>query len=91
MVYTIEVFQNIQEVDAIVVVCLEDWIPYLRAQVKKCHLDKVVEIVPGGRRGQDSIYHGLVCARRHYADDTIVLIHDGVRPLAMTYHWGQAR
>lgn len=82
-VYTIEVFQHIQEVDAIVVVCLEDWIPYLRTQVKKYHLDKVVEIVPGGRKGQDSIYNGLVCASQHYADDTMVLIHDGVRPLAM--------
>ena len=63
-------------------------IVYLRAQVKKYHLDKVVEIVPGGRRGQDSIYNGLVCARRHYADDTIVLIHDGVRPLAMNLSLG---
>ena len=36
-----------------------------------------------GRRGQNSIYNGLVCARQHYADDTMVLIHDGVRPLAM--------
>ena len=83
VVYTIEVFQHIHEVDAIVVVCLEDWIPYLRTQVKKYHLDKVVEIVPGGRKGQDSIYNGLVCASQHYADDTMVLIHDGVRPLAM--------
>lgn len=83
VVYTIEVFQHIREVDAIVVVCLDDWIPYLRSQVKKHHLDKVVDIVPGGRRGQDSIYNGLVCARKHYADDTMVLIHDGVRPLAM--------
>ena len=37
MVYTIEVFQHIQEVDAIVVVCLEDWIPYLRSQVENRH------------------------------------------------------
>ena len=44
--------------------------------------------MPGGRRGQDSIYNGLVCARRHYADDTIVLIHDGVRPLAMNLSLG---
>ena len=83
VVYTIEVFHHIQEVDAIVVVCLEDWIPYLRRQVEKYDLTKVVAIVPGGIKGQDSIYHGLVCAKQHYPEDSMVLIHDGVRPLAM--------
>ena len=83
VVYTIEVFQHIQEVDAIVVVCLDDWIPYLRSQVEKYELTKVIDIVPGGEEGQDSIYNGLVCARQHFSDDSIVLIHDGVRPLAM--------
>ena len=58
VVYTIEIFQHIPEIDGIVVACLEDWIPYLRIQVRKFHLDKVVEIVPGGKRGQDSIYNG---------------------------------
>jgi 2-C-methyl-D-erythritol 4-phosphate cytidylyltransferase len=83
VVYTIEVFQHIQEVDAIVVACLEDWIPYLRRQVKKYDLSKVVDIVPGGRKGQDSIYNGLVSAKQHFPEDSVVLIHDGVRPLAM--------
>ena len=83
VVYTIEIFQQIPEIDGIVVACLEDWIPYLRSQVKKYHLNKVVEIVPGGKRSQDSIYNGLVCVEQHYPDDTMVLIHDGVRPLAM--------
>ena len=81
VVYTIEVFQHIQEVDAIVVACLEDWIPYLRSQIEKYDLTKVVEIVPGGKKGQDSIYNGLVCTKQHFSDDSIVLIHDGVRPL----------
>lgn len=83
VVYAIEVFQHVQEVDAIVVVCLDDWIPYLRRQVEKYELTKVLDIVPGGEKGQDSIYKGLVCAKQHFSDDSIVLIHDGVRPLAM--------
>jgi 2-C-methyl-D-erythritol 4-phosphate cytidylyltransferase len=83
VVYTIEIFQHIAEIDGIVVACLEDWIPYLRIQVEKYRLTKVVEIVPGGKRGQDSIYNGLACVEKHYPDDTMVLIHDGVRPLAM--------
>ena len=83
VVYTIEIYQHLQEIDGIVVACLEDWIPYLRSQVEKYHLDKVVDIVSGGKKGQDSIYNGLLCASRHYPEDSLVLIHDGVRPLAM--------
>ena len=83
VVYTIEVFQHIQEVDAIVVACLQDWIPYLRGLVEKYDLNKVVDIVPGGKKGQDSIYNGLVCAKQNFSEDSLVLIHDGVRPLAM--------
>jgi 2-C-methyl-D-erythritol 4-phosphate cytidylyltransferase len=83
VIYTIEIFQRISAVDGIVVACLEDWIPYLRHEVEKYNLDKVLHIVPGGRKGQDSIYNGLVCVKERYPDDTMVLIHDGVRPLAM--------
>jgi len=82
-IYTIEIFQRIPEVDGIIVACLEDWIPYLQSQVEKYDLRKVVAIVPGGRKGQDSIYNALCYAEQHYPADTMMLIHDGVRPLAL--------
>ena len=44
-------------------------------------IKKVVEIVSGGETGQDSIYDGLEAAERHGNKSSIVLIHDGVRPL----------
>lgn len=82
IVYTLEHFQNHNEIDGIVVACVEEWIPFLQELIVKYHLDKVKKIVPGGETGQQSIYHGL-CAARKIAegDKTIVLIHDGVRPL----------
>lgn len=85
IIYTIELFDNHPDVDAIVVVCLESWIPFLQKMLRKFEISKVVQIVPGGVSGQDSIYKGL-CAAEDYADkkgdkDAIVLIHDGVRPL----------
>ena len=79
--YTLEIFQHHHDIDAIIVACLDGWIPYLERQITRFHLTKVVEIVPGGTTGQDSIYHGLECAMRHFHEDSIVLIHDGVRPL----------
>ncbi len=81
IIYTLELFDNHPEIDGIVVVCLESWIPFLQKQIKKFEISKVVEIVPGGETGQASIYNGLVAAAGHYDDDSLVLIHDGVRPL----------
>ena len=85
IIYTIELFDNHPDIDGIVVVCLESWIPFLQKMLKKFEINKIVKIVPGGVSGQDSIYKGL-CKAEEYANEkkdnnTIVLIHDGVRPL----------
>lgn len=85
IVYTIELFENHPDVDGIIVVCLESWIPFLRKMLKKFEITKVVRIVSGGVSGQDSIYNGL-CAAEDYVKEqgesnAIVMIHDGVRPL----------
>lgn len=81
IVYTLEIFDNHPQIDGIVLVCIADWIPYMHKLIKKFELMKIVEVVPGGETGQDSIYNGLSCAKKHYPEDSVVLIHDGVRPL----------
>lgn len=83
IVYTLELFDNHPMIDGIVVVCIEDWIPFLEKQLKKFEINKVVKIVRGGNSGQESIFNGLVAAEEYTKDisDTVVLIHDGVRPL----------
>lgn len=83
IIYTLELFDNHPMVDSIVVVCIEEWIPFLEKQLKKFEINKVVKIVRGGNSGQESIYNGLVAAEEvaDNASDTVVLIHDGVRPL----------
>ena len=85
LIYTIELFDNHPDIDAIVVVCIEPWIPFLKKMIRKFEINKVVKIVAGGESGQDSIYNGL-CATEDFintqnGDNAIVLIHDGVRPL----------
>ena len=85
IIYTLELFDVHPEIDAIVVACLESWIPFLEKMLRKFEINKVVRIVPGGESGQSSIYKGL-CAAEEYAkekgdNNPIVLIHDGVRPL----------
>lgn len=85
IIYTIELFDNHPQIDGIVVVCIESWIPYLKKMIRKFEITKVVRIVPGGNSGQESIYNGL-CAAEEFTKEKseknpIVLIHDGVRPL----------
>ena len=88
LVYTLECFQKHEEIDGIVLVSLEDWIGYCRQLAERYGLSKVSAIVAGGKSGQESIFNGLRKAAELYPDDTVVLIHDGVRPLvdAATIH-----
>jgi 2-C-methyl-D-erythritol 4-phosphate cytidylyltransferase len=83
LVYTLEQFEQHKEIDAIVLVMLENWIAYTNQLIDKYRLHKVKTVVPGGASGQESIFRGLNEAHRLSGAslDTIVLIHDGVRPL----------
>lgn len=82
IVHTIEQFENHEEIDAIIVVCIENWITYMEEMKYRYRLEKIVSIIPGGETGQLSIYNGLREAVKQFGvNDNIVLIHDGVRPL----------
>lgn len=81
LVYTIEKFQQHEEIDGIIVVCVSSWIDYCKELLSQHHLTKVADVVAGGTTGQNSIYNGLAKAMELYPKDSIVLIHDGVRPL----------
>lgn len=81
LIYTLEHFEYHEEVDEIIVVCLEDWIDRLKNYIHRFGITKVVDIVSGGATGHDSIYNGLVALKKRAKPDDIVLIHDGVRPL----------
>lgn len=82
IVHTIEHFQKNSEIDAVCVVVVDDWVDYMKALVTKYHLTKVLWVIPGGSTALESQYNGLrTIARETDSDDTIVLIHDGVRPL----------
>lgn len=83
IIHTLEHFEYNDEIDSIAVVCRESWIHYLKEQLKHNFFEKVRWIVPGGETGQQSIYNGLKAIHDecNNPNDTIVLIHDGVRPL----------
>lgn len=82
IVHTVEVFEAHPQINGIIIVCIENWIPYMKEMVYRYRLEKVGKVVPGGATGQLSIYNGLKAAGEIYGiKNNIVLIHDGVRPL----------
>lgn len=82
IVHTIEFFERNENIHAVVVVCAKEWIEYFNTLIYKFRLEKIKKVVPGGKTGQLSIYNGLKAAEEISGGrDSIVLIHDGVRPL----------
>lgn len=81
IIYTLEHFERHEEIEGIAIVCIKEWIGELKSLVHRYGITKVQSIVPGGDTGHDSIYLGLVSMKKYTANDDIVLIHDGVRPL----------
>jgi 2-C-methyl-D-erythritol 4-phosphate cytidylyltransferase len=83
--HTLEPFQRHPRIHAIYIACLPAAMDKMQAIVDDFGLDKVKRIVPGGATGQDSIYNGLTAAKDNgESDQSIVLIHDGVRPYIST-------
>lgn len=82
IIHTLDIFERSKDIDAIVIACVEAWIPYLQELLDKFRIQKVKKVVPGGTSGQLSIYNGLNAAKEVAGtEDCVVLIHDGVRPL----------
>lgn len=81
IIYTLEVFQNCAEVDAICISCLSTHMEYMEQLCNKYNICKVKWIVSGGATGQESIFNGLDAVYSSCPEDSVVMIHDGVRPI----------
>ena len=78
LAYTLDVFERCPDVNQVLVVSRSGEENYcLKEVVEKYGYKKVLKIVIGGDRRQDSVYNGI----KELDEDTdIVLVHDGVRP-----------
>lgn len=79
--YTLEGFQRHPLIDAIEIVCIDGWQEMVWAYARQYHIDKLKWIVTGGKSGQESIRNGVFNLKGKCADDDIIIIHDGIRPL----------
>lgn len=80
IIHTLQLFQYHEEIDKIYLAVLEEYIDYMESLVDDYHLTKVVCVLPGGGTAQDTIYNALKQAEAENPGDSIVLLHDGVRP-----------
>ncbi len=81
LVYTLEGFQNHPMIDAIEVVCIDGWQEVVSAYARQFSIDKLKWMVTGGNTGQESIRNGVFYLEGKCADNDIIVIHDGIRPL----------
>lgn len=81
IVHTLQHFENHPQIDAIAVAILPEWRDHFTKLVNRYELSKVRWIVDGGGTGQQSRHRALQSVAADLDGDTVVLIHDGVRPL----------
>lgn len=80
LAHTLALFEADPQVAQILVIAPPDELDYCRTDIVHRHgFTKVAQLVAGGAERQDSVRNGLRSCE--LADDEIVLIHDGVRPL----------
>lgn len=80
IIRTLELFQTHKDIDKIYISIHPDYYEYMQELVKYYYITKTSGIVNGGETGQESIYNALKLAQKENPQDSIVLIHDGVRP-----------
>ena len=81
IIYTLERFQNNPEIDAIILVTLPSWFGFIEAYANQFNITKLKWIVAGDVSGQGSIRNGLKALEKDCPKDTVVMVHDGNRPL----------
>lgn len=80
IIHTLELFQHNKNVDKIYISIVPTHYDYMKTLVEYYHLTKVAGVIEGGATGQDSIYRALKLAQKENSEESLVLIHDGVRP-----------
>jgi 2-C-methyl-D-erythritol 4-phosphate cytidylyltransferase len=76
---TLQVFEDCSVIDGIYLIVPQDQMDMVQKEiVEKFHFKKVLKLVRGGRMRQYSVWNGLKAIS---AGCSIVVIHDGVRPL----------
>ncbi len=81
LAYTLDIFQHLDSIDAIEVVCHKDWVDEVDGIIDAYGIDKAKWVTVGGDTFQDSTANGVLNLKGKIADDDIVVISFGVSPM----------
>lgn len=81
LIHTLLKFEKHSEIDKIYLSVLKEYMAFTRGLIERYGIEKVCKIVEGGSTAQESIYNAIKTASEENKSDSIVLIHDGVRPI----------
>ena len=81
LAYTLEIFQKNQNIDAIEVVCHQDWIDEIENIDREYGFGKVRWIVTGGGTFQESVMNGIFHLKGKILSEDLVIISFGVSPM----------
>lgn len=81
IIHTLQLFEEHPEIDGIAVAILPQYRDHLTRLLNRHEISKVHWIVDGGETGQASRHRALQAVAAECPQNTVVLIHDGVRPL----------
>ncbi len=79
--YTLDTFNSSPDIDEICFVVAEDYLEYAKSIVKDNGFNKVKYFVIGGDTNQMSICNAVNALSNKVSGDSIILVHDGIRPL----------
>lgn len=80
LAYTIEIYQQHPEIDAVEVVCHSDYMDYCREMCRKYGYAKVKWVCNGGETFQDSCMNGINNLTDKISHDDLIMIHYGAAP-----------
>ena len=80
LVHTMRLFERHPEIDRMYLAVPETFLAQARELVSEYSLNKTQKVIPGGDSAQDTIYRLLKAAEEENPGDSVVLLHDGVRP-----------
>lgn len=82
-IYALETFNHHPNIDCLIVVTSQDYLEQVKKWCKQFKINKLEDVVVGGKTRQESVYNGLLKIKSLSKDENndIVLIHDAARPL----------
>lgn len=78
IMHTIERLEFIDEVNEIVIVCEDEFVPSLDLMMKQYNISKKLIYAPAGKTRQESVYNGI-----HKVTNNDVIIHEAARPFVL--------